>query len=54
MTKHSLTAYCDEQGIVIGRRFGLVYGKGETRDHEREAAIDFRGLIGTIAEALTR
>lgn len=54
MTKHSLAAYCDEQGIVIGRRFGLVYGPGETRDVEREMAFDFRDLIGTIEEALTR
>jgi 2-hydroxy-3-keto-5-methylthiopentenyl-1-phosphate phosphatase len=54
MTKHSLATYCDEQGIVIGRRFGLVYGPGETRDVEREMAIDFRALISTIEEALTR
>jgi hypothetical protein len=54
MTKHSLAAYCDEQGIVIGRRFGLAYGPGETRNVEREMAIDFRDLIGTIEEAVTR
>ncbi len=52
MTKHSLATYCDNQGIAIGRRFGLVYGKGETRDVEREMAIDFRGLIRTIKEIL--
>ena len=54
MTKQSLAAYCDEQGIVIGRRFGLVYGPGEMRDVKREMTIDFRELIGTIEEALTR
>jgi 2-hydroxy-3-keto-5-methylthiopentenyl-1-phosphate phosphatase len=54
MTKHSLATYCDEQGIVIRRRFGLVYGPGETRDVEQEMAIDFRGLIGTIEDVLTR
>jgi hypothetical protein len=54
MTKHSLAAYCDEQGIAIGRRFGMVYGPGETRDVEREMAVDFRALIGTIEVALTR
>jgi len=53
MTKHSLAAYCDRQKIAIGRRFGLVYGKGETRDVEREMAIDFRDLINTIEEVLT-
>lgn len=53
MTKHSLAAYCDHQGIAIGRRFGLAYGRGETRDVEREMATDFRDLIGGIEEALT-
>ena len=52
MTKSSLTAYCDKKGIHIGRRFGLVYGKGDTHDAKREMAIDFRDLIGTIEEVL--
>jgi 2-hydroxy-3-keto-5-methylthiopentenyl-1-phosphate phosphatase len=52
MTKHSLAAYCDSREIVIGRRFGLAYGKGETRDVEQEMAIDFRDLTGTIEEVL--
>lgn len=53
MTKHSLATYCDSRGIAICRRFGLVYGPGETRDVVREMAIDFRALIDTIEKALT-
>jgi len=54
MTKQSLATYCDNRGVTISRRFGLVYGPGEMRDVEREMTIDFRELIGTIEEALTR
>jgi hypothetical protein len=52
MTKHSLAAYCDKQGIAIGRRFGLVYGNGEARNVEKEMAIEFRDLTGAIEEIL--
>jgi 2-hydroxy-3-keto-5-methylthiopentenyl-1-phosphate phosphatase len=52
MTKQSLAAYCDNKGITIGKRFGLVYGKDEARSVEKEMAIDFRDLIGTIEAAL--
>jgi hypothetical protein len=52
MTKHSLATFCDAQGIAIGRRFGLVYGKGETPDFEKEMSVSFLGLIGTIEEVL--
>jgi hypothetical protein len=52
MTKPSLAAYCDDKGITIGRRFGLVYGKDEARDLEREMAVDFKDLISTIEEVL--
>jgi hypothetical protein len=52
MTKHSLATYCDKQGITIGRRFGVAYGKDEARSVEREMAIDFRELTSTIEEAL--
>jgi hypothetical protein len=52
MTKSSLAAYCDKKGIPIGRRFGLVYGEGDTHDIEKEMAIDFRDLAGTIEEVL--
>ncbi len=52
MTKPSLAAYCDKKGISISKRFGLVYGKDEPRDVEREMAIDFRDLIGSIEEVL--
>lgn len=54
MTKPSLAAYCGRHGIAIGRRFGLVYGRGEARDVETEMTIDFRDLINTIEEALNR
>lgn len=53
MTKHSLATYCDKQGIAIGKRFGLVYGPGETRDLEKEMAIDFRELIPVIEAVLS-
>jgi hypothetical protein len=52
MTKHSLATYCDDQGITIDRRFGLVYGKDEPREVVKEMAIDFRDLIRTIKEVL--
>jgi hypothetical protein len=52
MTKQSLAAYCDNKGITISKRFGLVYGKDEARSVEKEMAIDFRDLIGTIEAAL--
>jgi phosphoserine phosphatase len=52
MTKHSLAAYCDKMGVAIHRRFGLVYGPGESRDIEREMQIDFRDLIGPLEELL--
>jgi hypothetical protein len=52
MTKPSLGAYCETHGIAIGRRFGLVYGADEARSLEREMAIDFRDLIGTLEEVL--
>jgi phosphoserine phosphatase len=52
MTKQSLAAYCDNKGITISKRFGLVYGKEEARSVEKEMAIDFRDLIGTIEAAL--
>jgi hypothetical protein len=54
MTKPSLAAYCESRGITIRRRFGLVYGKGETRNLEREMAVDFSALIEAIEEALER
>jgi hypothetical protein len=54
MTKHSLATFCDTQGITIGRRFGLVYGKGETRDFKKEMAINFLDLISTIEEVLKK
>jgi hypothetical protein len=52
MTKPSLAAYCDNKGITIERRFGLVYGKNEARDLKREMAVDFRDLIDSIKEVL--
>jgi hypothetical protein len=52
MTKPSLAAYCDQKGIPIGRRFGLVYGKNEARDLGKELAVDFRDLTGTIEDVL--
>jgi hypothetical protein len=52
MIKPSLAAYCDNKGITIGKRFGLDYGKNEARSVEKEMAIDFRDLIGPIAEVL--
>jgi hypothetical protein len=52
MIKPSLAAYCDKMEITIGKRFGLVYGKDEARSVEKEMAIDFRDLIGPIAEVL--
>jgi len=52
MTKHSLAAYCEKQGIPIGSRFGLIYGDGEARDVDKEMAIDFGDLIGPIEEIL--
>jgi hypothetical protein len=54
MTKYSLAAYCDNKGIAIGRNFGLVYGKDEARDLEKEMAVDFRDLISTIEEVLKK
>jgi hypothetical protein len=50
MTKHSLAAYCAQRGITINLSFGLIYGPGAQRDPEKEMTIDFRDLIGPIAE----
>jgi hypothetical protein len=54
MTKPSLAAYCDQKGIIINRRFGLVYGKDEARSVVKEMAVDFRGLIARIEEVLKK
>ena len=54
MTKHSLAAYCEQKGIIINRRFGLVYCKDEARSVVKEMAMDFRGLIAWIEEVLKK
>jgi hypothetical protein len=54
MTKPSLAAYCDKKGITIGRRFGLVYGKNQARDLDKEMSVDFRELTGLIEEVLKK
>jgi hypothetical protein len=54
MTKPSLAAYCDQKGITIGRRFGLVYGKNQARDLDKEMSVDFRELTGLIEEVLKK
>jgi hypothetical protein len=54
MIKPSLAAYCASKSVTIGKCFGLVYGPNEARSVEREMAIDFRDLIGSIEEILRR
>ena len=52
MTKPSLDSYCREKDIVINLRFGLDYSKGESKDPQRESAINFKDLITRIEEIL--
>lgn len=52
MTKHSLADYCGQKGIAMNLRFGVVYGRGEPRDPEREMAIDFQNLEASIEKVL--
>jgi hypothetical protein len=52
MTKHSLADYCGQKRIAMNLKFGLVYGRGEPRDPEREMAIDFQNLKASIEKAL--
>lgn len=50
MTKWSLESYCRQRGISIDVYFGLIYGKGEKRDAEKEKNIDFMKLSPVISE----
>ena len=52
MTKHSLDHYCRARGIDIDLHFGLAYGKGATRDPEKEMQSDFTELSFRIADLL--
>jgi hypothetical protein len=52
MTKPSLADYCGQRGIRMNLQFGLVYGRGEPRDLDREMAIDFQNLKPAIEKAL--
>lgn len=52
MTKHSLAAYCEQKAIAIHLRFGLIYGRGEARDPDREMAMDFSGLRASVEKIL--
>ncbi len=52
MTKPSLAAYCETHGIEINKRFGVSYSQGETRDLDKEMAVDFMDLADLFGQAL--
>ena len=52
MTKPSLAGYCGQRGIAMNLQFGVVYGRGEPRDPDREMAVDFQDLTAFIEKVL--
>jgi hypothetical protein len=54
MTKPSLAGYCEQRGIAMNLKLGLVYGPGEPRHPDREMAVDFQNLKPAIEKALQR
>jgi phosphoserine phosphatase len=52
MTKSSLSAYCQDKGVLIDHLFGHTYAEGEKVSLEKERSVDFLKLSDTIAQVM--
>ena len=50
MTKSSLTGYCAKKNIKIDLRFGVEYGKDDSRSVQKEMQVNFMDLTNTIEQ----